>query len=76
MHWGLLVPVVAILAWVANNWIRARHGYPLDERRDLRRGRHGTDLEAVNDGYISVTPLQVDLTHHASIGTLAEAYAA
>lgn len=36
---------------------------------------HGTDLEAVNEGYISVTPLQVDLTHHASIGTLAEAYA-
>jgi 5'-nucleotidase len=37
---------------------------------------HGTDLEAVSDGYISVTPLQLDLTHHASIGSLAEAYAA
>jgi 5'-nucleotidase len=37
---------------------------------------HGTDLEAVSDGYISVTPLQLDLTHHASIGGLAEAYAA
>jgi 5'-nucleotidase len=37
---------------------------------------HGTDLEAVNDGYISVTPLQLDLTHHASIGNLAERYAA
>jgi 5'-nucleotidase len=37
---------------------------------------HGTDLEAVNEGYIAVTPLQLDLTHHASIGTLAEAYAA
>lgn len=36
---------------------------------------HGTDLEAVNDGYVSITPLQLDLTHHASIGTLAEAYA-
>ncbi|MGX7896614.1 5'/3'-nucleotidase SurE [Tsuneonella sp. HG222] len=35
---------------------------------------HGTDLEAVNDGFISVTPLQVDLTHHASIGLLAEGY--
>jgi 5'-nucleotidase len=35
---------------------------------------HGTDLEAVNDGYISVTPLQLDLTHHASIGTLAERF--
>ena len=35
----------------------------------------GTDLEAVNDGYISVTPLHLDLTHHASLGTLAERYA-
>ena len=31
---------------------------------------HGTDLEAVNEGYIAVTPLQLDLTHHASIGNL------
>jgi 5'-nucleotidase len=37
---------------------------------------HGTDLEAVGDGYIAVTPLQLDLTHHASIGSLAERYAA
>ena len=37
---------------------------------------HGTDLEAVGDGYIAVTPLQLDLTHHASIGQLAESYAA
>jgi len=37
---------------------------------------HGTDLEAVGDGYIAITPLQLDLTHHASIGNLAERYAA
>jgi 5'-nucleotidase len=36
---------------------------------------HGTDLEAVSEGYIAVTPLHVDLTHHASIGTLAESFA-
>ncbi|WP_305098088.1 5'/3'-nucleotidase SurE [Croceibacterium aestuarii] len=36
---------------------------------------HGTDLEAVDDGYIAVTPLHVDLTHYASIGQLAESYA-
>lgn len=36
---------------------------------------HGTDLEAVNEGYVSVTPLHVDLTHHASLGVLAESYA-
>jgi 5'-nucleotidase len=35
---------------------------------------HGTDLEAVNDGFISVTPLHLDLTHHASMGILADAY--
>lgn len=36
---------------------------------------HGTDLEAISDGYVSVTPLQLDLTHHASLGNLAERYA-
>lgn len=35
----------------------------------------GTDLEAVGDGYIAVTPLQLDLTHHAAIGALAERFA-
>ena len=36
---------------------------------------HGTDLEAVADGYVSVTPLQLDFTHHAAIGALAERFA-
>ncbi len=36
---------------------------------------HGTDLEAIDEGYISVTPLQLDLTHHASLGALADRYA-
>ncbi len=35
---------------------------------------HGTDLEAIDEGYIAVTPLQLDLTHHASLGALAERY--
>lgn len=35
---------------------------------------HGTDLEAINEGYISVTPLQLDLTHHSSLGALGERY--
>ena len=35
---------------------------------------HGTDLEAVNDGFISVTPLHLALTHYAALGSLAEAY--
>lgn len=36
---------------------------------------HGTDLEAVEDGYIAVTPVQLDFTHHAAIGRLAERFA-
>jgi len=44
MHnWGALIPIVAILAWVANNWIRARHGYPLEGRRGRRD--HRVDLD-------------------------------
>jgi 5'-nucleotidase len=35
---------------------------------------HGTDLEAVGSGYVSVTPLQVDLTDYASLGQLAELF--
>ena len=35
---------------------------------------HGTDLEAINEGFVSVTPLHLDLTHHASIGALAERF--
>ena len=31
---------------------------------------HDTDLEAVGDGYISVTPLQLDLTHDAALASL------
>ena len=37
---------------------------------------HGTDLEAVDDGFVSVTPLQLDLTHHASLDALAQRYEA
>ncbi|MFZ9396477.1 MAG: 5'/3'-nucleotidase SurE [Erythrobacter sp.] len=36
---------------------------------------HGTDLEAIAEGYVSVTPLQLDLTHHASLAELAGRYA-
>ena len=50
----------------------------VDERKDLRGRRYfwiggpaegwgdieGSDLHAVRDGYVSVTPLDLDLTHH------------
>ncbi len=35
---------------------------------------HDTDLEIIEDGYISVTPLQLDLTHHESLAALHSAY--
>ncbi|MEP0191738.1 MAG: 5'/3'-nucleotidase SurE [Erythrobacter sp.] len=35
---------------------------------------HGTDLEAIDDGFIAVTPLQLDLTHYPTIDTLAERF--
>ena len=38
---AVLIPVAAItigpLAWVANNWIRARHGFEPESRRSRRK---------------------------------------
>ena len=36
---------------------------------------HSTDLEAVADGFVAVTPLHLDLTHDPSLARLAELYA-
>lgn len=35
---------------------------------------HNTDLEAIADGYISVTPLYLDFTHEAAMAALAERF--
>ena len=35
---------------------------------------HDTDLEAIGDNFVSVTPLHVDLTHYQSLESLASAY--
>ncbi|MEE4153503.1 MAG: 5'/3'-nucleotidase SurE [Erythrobacter sp.] len=35
---------------------------------------HGTDLEAIDDGFVAVTPLQLDLTHYSSIDRIASRY--
>jgi 5'-nucleotidase len=32
---------------------------------------HGTDLEAIDEGYVAVTPLHLDLTHYPALDTLA-----
>jgi hypothetical protein len=48
MDLGFLIPVAAIsvgpVAWVANNWVRARHGYEPVDRKSRRR--HADELEA------------------------------
>lgn len=36
---------------------------------------HQSDLEAIADGFISVTPLQLDMTHDASLAALTKRYA-
>jgi 5'-nucleotidase len=35
---------------------------------------HSTDLEAIDDGYVSVTPLHLDLTHDPSLEDLRERF--
>ncbi len=30
----------------------------------------GTDFHAINEGFVSITPLQVDLTNHSTLGTV------
>ncbi len=39
--------------------------YWLAGEMELLDDRGGTDVEAVRDGYVSVTPIGLDLTHHA-----------
>jgi 5'-nucleotidase len=35
---------------------------------------HSTDLEVIADGYVSVTPLHLDLTHDASLAQLRDRF--
>ncbi|MGN6619841.1 MAG: 5'/3'-nucleotidase SurE [Sphingomonas sp.] len=40
----------------------------------LETPAHATDLEAIGDGYVAVTPLHLDLTHRESLAMLDAAY--
>jgi hypothetical protein len=46
-----LVPVLIVAAVMASKafqtWVRAKHGYPLEESRRPRRGRHGETGESL-----------------------------
>ena len=54
---------------------RGRPYYWIGTQRDEGEPGRGTDLEAVCDGFVSVTPVHLDLTHRASIKPLREALA-
>ncbi|MDT7933506.1 MAG: 5'/3'-nucleotidase SurE [Sphingomonadaceae bacterium] len=43
--------------------------------RETAEPGHETDLKAMREGYVSVTPLHLDMTHHASLGPLRAALA-
>lgn len=50
MEWGVLIPVAAIIggpiAWVATTWIRAKHGYPIENDKGELLTRDGPMADA------------------------------
>jgi 5'-nucleotidase len=49
---------------------RGKPYYWIGEVRNGFRAEGGTDFEAIDDGYVSVTPMRSDLTNHAAIEIL------
>ena len=49
---------------------RGKLYYWIGEERNGFRAEGGTDFEAVDEGFVSVTPMRSDLTNHAAIETL------
>ncbi len=49
---------------------RGKAYYWIGEVREGFRAEGGTDFEAVDEGYVSVTPMRSDLTSHSGIGRL------
>ena len=49
---------------------RGKPYYWIGEVREGFRAEGGTDFEAVDEGYVSVTPMRSDLTNHAAIKLL------
>jgi 5'-nucleotidase len=49
---------------------RGKLYYWIGEIRNGFRAEGGTDFEAIEEGFVSVTPMRSDLTNHAAIGLL------
>ncbi len=54
---------------------RGYHYYWFGLRPVVQTPGHVTDLEAIADGFVAVTPLHLDLTHEGSLDILARRYA-
>lgn len=54
---------------------RGYHYYWFGLRPALETPGHDTDLEAIADGYVAVTPLHLDLTHEPSLARLKDTLA-
>jgi 5'-nucleotidase len=50
--------------------LRGRDYYWMSFRGEKQEHAQGTDLRAMDDGKISVTPLHIDLTHRPSVHDL------
>ena len=50
---------------------RGKHYYWIGEDRTGFHAGGGTDFEAIDEGYVSVTPMRSDLTNHSAIEALA-----
>jgi len=56
-------------AFLANN-PRGDKSYWLGPAGDIDDNSEGTDFKAIDDHYLSITPLQIDMTRHDSIASL------
>jgi 5'-nucleotidase len=62
--------VAGEMAAVKRTDLRGRDYWWMSFRGTKQDHAPGTDLRAMDDGKISVTPLHIDLTHHASVHDL------
>ena len=63
-----------IIRTEAREDLRGNAYYWIGYRGKLSNPDEGTDLRAIYDGYVSVSPLQVDLTHDAFLTEMRETF--
>jgi 5'-nucleotidase len=54
--------------------LRGQGYYWIGYRGKLSKPDEGTDIRAIYDGYVSISPLHVDLTHEPFLKTLRETW--